>query len=901
MDIDLRKNWHSLDSNVIQTIFGTSRKEGLDCADCEERLRKFGRNELLSTGDRKAFTIFLGQFTDILIIILAAAVVISGFLGEWLDAGAILAIIILNGIMGFVQEYRAEKSLEALREMASPKATVVRDGVEAQIESAEIVPGDVVKVKQGDKIPCDIRLVNAHSLSIEEAALTGESIPRTKDYKSVLKDKTPLGDRTNMAFMGTSVTFGRGTGIAVATGMHTELGNIATLVSGITEEMTPLQRRLQKLGKVLLWACLGIVSVVFLLGVLRNVPMTEMFLTSVSLAVAAIPEGLPAVVTIALALGVQRMAKRHALIRRLSSVETLGSTSVICSDKTGTLTQNTMRVVRMYLGGEEMRFERGKFDDKARELLTTAVMNTTNFITAYEMQDADLKNVNSSPTQMAVVLAGIDAGIDFNALKRRYDYVDEVPFDSGRKRMTAIYEPEGEDDWLAIMMGAPEVILKRCGYLKENGGNEELSSADRNELEDANAAMAGEGLRVLAVAVRTIPRHSKISSDIEEEMTFLGYVAIADPARPEVYDAVRRCKIASIRPIMITGDHAATAASIARDIGVIDGEGGVLAGPELDELDDAGFAEAARNVSVFARVTPRHKLRIVNALKEQGEVVAMTGDGVNDAPALKEADIGVAMGITGTDVSKEASDMVLTDDNFATIVAAVEEGRGIFDNLKKFIHFLLSCNAGELMVMLIATAFGMPLPLLPIQILWVNLVTDGAPALALGVDPAVKGILNRPPRRRDAFLFDLHEVILILVQGLIIGLCTISAFYLSYYSFGEDINTARTMAFSVLTLSQLFHALNCRSQTHSFFSIGPLKNKWLLLAVMASFTIHMAVVYVPFLEPIFKTVPLNFQDWYIVLLISSVPFVLMELYKLIRRLILKWQKDEEEYYGIFPR
>ncbi|MCP4229418.1 MAG: cation-translocating P-type ATPase [bacterium] len=900
MDIDLRKNWYSLDRNLVETIFATSRSEGLSLGAATERRMKFGSNELSTEGKRKAITIFLGQFTDILIVILAVAVVVSGFLGEWLDAGAIFAIIILNGIMGFVQEYRAEKSLEALREMASPKATVVRDGVEAQIESSEIVPGDIVKVKQGDKIPCDIRLVDTRSLSVEEAALTGESIPRTKDAKSVHKDKTPLGDRTNMAYMGTSVTFGRGTGIAVATGMHTELGNIATLVSEIALEETPLQRRLVKLGKVLLWACLGIVTVVFVLGLLRSVPPTEMFLTSVSLAVAAIPEGLPAVVTIALALGVQRMVKRNALVRRLSSVETLGSTSVICSDKTGTLTQNMMRVVRMYVNGNEIEFDRGKYDERARNLLSAAVMNTSNFISAYEVQDASLEAVDSSPTQAAVITAGINAGIDFKALQRKYDYIDEVPFDSGRKRMTAVYESD-DDDRLAIMMGAPEVIVKRCSSLNRDGREQKMTADILEELEQANAAMAGRGLRVLAVAERKLLRRTRIDADIEKKMTFLGYVAIADPPREEAYEAVRRCKIASIRPIMITGDHAATAASIAAELNIIEEGDRVLAGPELDELDDTAFEEAAKNVSVFARVTPRHKLRIVNALKGQGEVVAMTGDGVNDAPALKEADIGIAMGITGTDVSKEASDMVLTDDNFATIVSAVEEGRAIFDNLKKFIHFLLSCNAGELIVMLIATAFGMPLPLLPIQILWVNLITDGAPALALGVDPAVKGILNRPPRKRDAFLFELREGVLIPVQGLIIGLATIFAFYLSYYVFDEGLTAARTMAFSVLTLSQLFHALNCRSQDHSFFAIGPLKNKWLLLAVTLSFSIHMAVVYVPFLQPVFKTIPLNFQDWYIVLLISSAPFVIMEAYKLIRRLILKLRKDEEGYYGVFPR
>jgi Ca2+-transporting ATPase len=728
--------------------------------------------------------------------------------------------------------------------------------------------------------------------------LTGESEPVQKNAETVLDKSTPIGDRVNVGYMGTVATYGRGLGVATATGMKTELGRIASMVAEVALEETPLQARLHKLGKVLLWACLAICTVVFGLGLLRNVPAHDMFLTSVSLAVAAIPEGLPAVVTIALALGVQRMVKRHALVRRLSSVETLGSTTVICSDKTGTLTRNEMRLVGAYVGGK--RYDITDDTDKdVRGLLSRALLCTANFIKTYERDDVSLETAKTNPTENAIIEAALSSSLDPAALKTGIGFVDEVPFDSGRKRMTAVYD-DASGSLLAIMKGAPEVIIERSTSAEMPDGIVDIAVV-AGELASVNAEMAGRGLRVLAVAYRRLDPGTKVSQDIEEDMTFAGFLAIADPPRPEVYDAVRKCGLAGIRPIMITGDHQATAAAIAEEVGILGGDGYILSGREMDGISDERLADKVADTQVYARVTPFHKLRIVRALKKLGAVVAMTGDGVNDAPALKEADIGVAMGIAGTDVSKEASDMILTDDNFATIVAAVEEGRAIFANLKKFIHFLLSCNAGELMVMLFATLGGLPLPLLPIQILWVNLVTDGAPALALGVDPPEVGLLNKPPRPRHAFLFDRREITLIPLQGALIGISSLGTFVLMLYGFGADLNLARTMGFSVLALSQLFHSLNCRSQTRSFFALGPLSNPWLILAFFGSILIHMGVIYLPFAQKIFKTVALTPADWGLMIAISTLPLVAMEAYKFVRAVIKRLRKEEDEYFGVFPR
>jgi len=888
--------WHAMTPSAAAEALEASPRQGLTAEEAAARLQRYGANALEQVGARRGWKIFLTQFTDFLVLVLIGACLVSAFLGEFVDAAAIFAIVILNGVLGFVQEYRAEKSLHALRELAAPKATVVRDGRERVVDSREVVPGDVVRLRAGDKIPADLRLLEEHNLEVDEAALTGESLAIVKEAEAPLAEDTPLADRLNMAYSGTVVTYGRGDGAVVATGMDTELGRIAALVQEVGLEHTPLQQRLARLGKFLVWAVLALCAVVFIAGWLRGVPAQEMFLTAVSLAVAAIPEGLPAVVTIALALGVQRMVKRHALVRRLSSVETLGSTTVICSDKTGTLTQNKMVARRAYVDGREV--VRPETPDDLKELLAMALLCTDDFIGAATTGRCELDGERSNPTEAALVEAALAAGVDLAALMARYEFEAEVPFDSRRKRMTAVFASDGTR--LAVTKGAPEILLELCSAAWEAGEVRPLTAEGRAALESVNADLAARGLRVLAVATRDLHPSAEVSAEVERELTFRGFVALEDPPRPEVPEAVRRCRLAHITPIMVTGDHKATAAAIAAEVGIMEEAATALTGRELDALSEEELVDELEDARVLARVTPEHKLRVVRALRARGAVVAMTGDGVNDAPALKEADIGVAMGITGTDVSKEASDMILTDDNFATIVAAVEEGRCIYANIKKFIHFLLSCNASELLVMIAATLAGWPLPLVPIQILWVNLITDGAPALALGVDPPEVGLITRRPRPKRAFLFDRHDLRLIPLQGLVIAAATLGSYLMVLYGFREGLATARTFAFSVLTLSQLFHALNCRSQTRSFFALGPLSNYWLLLAVAFSLTLHLGVVYLPFLQPIFHTVPLSLRDWGLMLAISTLPLLLMEIYKPLYALFRRIRREPEDYFGVFP-
>jgi Ca2+-transporting ATPase len=896
MTADIEKLWHARPAADVASHLRTSPRTGLSADEAAARLRRYGPNALSQVGARRGIKIFLSQFTDFLVLVLIGACIVSAFLGEYVDAAAILAIVMLNGILGFVQEFRAEKSLQALREMAAPKAAVVREGHETVVDTRDVVPGDLVRLRAGDRIPADLRLVEGHNLQVDEAALTGESLAVEKEAGVELDDDMPLADRRNMAYTGTVVTYGRGDGLVVATGMDTELGRIAALVQEVGGEETPLQQRLAKLGKFLVWATLALCGIMFGAGLLRGVPAQEMFLTAVTLAVAAIPEGLPAVVTIALAIGVQRMVRRHALIRRLSSVETLGSTSVICTDKTGTLTENRMVARRAYVNGREV--VRAEAPDDLKDLLATAMLCTSDFIYAAKTGDYSFGGERSNPTEAALVEAALAAGVDARDLASQYEFQAEVPFDSKRKRMTAVFGRNG--DRVAVVKGAPEIVLELCSALMEGEAEKPLTEVGRDEVQEANAALAARGLRVIAVATRGVGHEEEVTAELERDLTFHGYVAIEDPPRAEVFEAVRKCRLAHITPIMVTGDHRATAAAIAREVGIADEAAGVLTGRDLDELSEEGLIDELEDARVLARVTPEHKLRIVRALRARGAVVAMTGDGVNDAPALKEADIGVAMGITGTDVSKEASDMILTDDNFATIVAAVEEGRSIYANIKKFIHFLLSCNASELLVMIVATLAGWPMPLLPIQILWVNLITDGAPALALGVDPPEVGLLLKPPRPKRAFLFDGHDLRLIPLQGLMIALATLGSFVLVLHVFGEGLDTARTFAFSVLTLSQLFHALNCRSQTRSFFALGPFSNPWLLYAVGFSLLLHLGVVYVPFLQPIFHTVPLSVRDWALMLAISALPLVFMEIYKLAYALIKKIRREPEDYFGVFP-
>ena len=837
---------------------------------------------------------------------LIGAAVISGLLEDWLDAAAIVAIVFLNGLLGFVQEFRAERSLAALRKMSVAMARVFRDGVLRPIPARELVPGDVILLEAGDRVPADARLIYATSFQTQEASLTGESTPVQKDAQVVAGADVPLADRTNMAFMGTVAVSGKARAVVVTTALHTELGRIAAMIQQASEAErteTPLQRRLEQFGYTLLWLALAVVAVVFGLGYWRGEPLLAMFLTSVSLAVAAVPEGLPAVVTITLALGVTRMVKRHALIRKLPAVETLGSATVICTDKTGTLTKNEMTVTKLFVGDEtfevtgegyepigEIRDASGVrreasahhplLDPGLRELLTAAVLCNG---ATLRQEDATWR-VIGDPTEGALLVAAAKTAITMESLEPTHRFLGEVPFDPSRKRMTIVRQtPDGR---VAFVKGAPDVLLQRCtSRMTSDGRCEPLTDDLRRIIFGINAGFAQEALRVLALARRDLGAEPDAyrSEELEHDLVFLGLAAMKDPLRPEAKEAVRLCHDAGIRTVMITGDHKDTAAAIAAELGLMQGDERALAGVELDRLSDDELAKTVDRVAIYARVSAEHKLRIVQAWKRKGAVVAMTGDGVNDAPAIKAADIGVAMGLAGTDVTKEASDMVVTDDNFASVAAAVEEGRGVFDNIRKTIHFLLSCNVSEVLVMLFSTLLGLPLPLLPIQILWMNLVTDGIPALALAVDPKAPDLMRRPPRMPEARLLDGGRLLAIGGEGLMLGVIALGAFSYSLYGWHQNVEQARTVVFTVMVVAQLVHAFNCRSERLSLFQLGVGTNRALLGAFLLSFAVQVAVLTVPVVAPVFKVASLPIEDWVLMGAMGVLPFLIMEAIKLLRR------------------
>lgn len=830
---------------------------------------------------------------------LIGAALVSGFLQEWVDALAIICIVIVNAFLGFIQEYRAEKSLAALKKLASPNTKVIRDGQIRVMPSSDIVPGDLVEIEAGDYVPADSRIVYATgNFSTQEASLTGESTPVSKHAKTLERIDPALADRVNMVFMGTSVVSGKARALVTSTGMSTELGKIAEMIQKIEDNTTPLQKKLEEFGKIIVYISFFLVGVIFLIGFLRGEELLGLFLTAVSLAVAAIPEGLPAVVTIALALGVQRMVKRNCLIRKLPSVETLGCTTVICSDKTGTLTKNEMTVQVVYqsdnyfrvsgIGYEpvgdfihnEEKVDPGAYPGLIRLLSGSILCNGALLVN----EGGDYKIVGD-PTEGALLTAGAKAGLNKSQLEDEYPFIEEIPFDSDRKQMTILRRKD--DHHVAFVKGAPDILLSNCSATEENGDVLPLDDHRRGSIMKVNASLADNAMRVLAVAYRrfdSLPQTADAET-IERDLVFLGLVAMIDPPRPEVKLAMEECRTAGIRSVMITGDHKNTAVAIARDLGFYTEESLAFTGEEIDRLSDSEFTSNVEKAVVYARVSPEHKLRIVKAWRDKGEIVAMTGDGVNDAPAVKEADIGVAMGITGTDVTKEVSEMVITDDNFASIVAAVEEGRGIFDNIRKFIHYLLSCNVGEIFVMFTASILRFPVPLLPIHILWVNLVTDGLPALALGVDPTDRSIMKRQPRRKNESVVTRTMGWIIIAQGMFIAFCSLLAFWFVWKVEGEGIERARTACFIVLSCSQLFHSFNCRSMRDSIFTLGFFTNTKLVLATLVSFSMQMAVVYVPALQSVFKTQPLGVNDWILVLVISSFPLLAMELVKLVMRLV----------------
>jgi Ca2+-transporting ATPase len=892
----MTKWWH-LGVDAAARRLETDGRAGLSSTAAAERLRKVGPNELREKKGRGPLAIFLDQFKSLMIGVLIGAALVAGFLREWVDSLAILTIVILNAILGLVQEYRAEKSLAALNKLSAPSSKVIRDGAARIVPARELVPGDLVEVEAGDHIPADSRVVwHTGNFAVQEASLTGESTPVGKTDIALEDRDVPLAERANILYMGTAVVSGKARAIVAETGMQTELGRIAGLIQEIRKETTPLQRKLEQFSKFLIYLCFVLVALVFGLEILRGGRVLDMFLTSVSLAVAAIPEGLPAVVTIALALGVQRMVRRHVLIRKLPSVETLGCATVICSDKTGTLTKNEMTVRSVWTSRAAFEVT-GAGYEPAGEFLTAAgpvdpcqhpdlikalVAGVLCNNARLSIEDGK-PSVFGDPTEIAILSAAAKAGIWKSEEEADYDLVEELPFDSDRKKMSVVRR--AGHDLTTFTKGAPDLLLKDCSHILEDGSARPLTEADRDRIVEANDGYSDQALRVLAVAYRNLERepHAYSAEAIERGLTFAGLVAMIDPPRPEVREAMAKCRTSGIRTVMITGDHKNTAVAIARELGFYGPDAVALTGEEVDRLADAELDASIERVAVYARVSPEHKLRAVRAWKRRGEIAAMTGDGVNDAPAVKEADIGVAMGITGTDVTKEVSDMVITDDNFASIVAAVEEGRGIYDNIRKFIHFLLSCNLGEILVMFVTALFGYPVPLLPIQILWVNLVTDGLPALALGVDPVDPNVMERPPRDPQEPVVTGARGWLIGLQGAFIAACSLGAYFFVLLYEKEGIERARTAALATLACTQLFHAFSCRSMRHSIFKLRFSTNPQLVGAVVLSFLLQMAIIYVPFFQPIFKTMPLSLVDLGMIMVFSTLPLWTMEVVKALNR------------------
>lgn len=838
--------------------------KGLSTREAEKRVKSYGLNELKHNKKKSPVLIFLAQFNDFLVWVLIGATIISGFIGDKADAITILIIVIVNAILGFVQEFRTEKSLEALQELAAPTCKVIRDGNIKVVSSKELTIGDLVALEAGDRIPADGTFIDAANMVVDESLLTGESVGISKD--------TTKGK--NSGFMGTIVLKGRGLIIIDAIGMKTEMGKIANLLDNIEEDKSPLRERLDSLGKILVVMCIVVCLIVTILGIIRGNDITEMFLLGVSLAVAAIPEGLAAIVTVALALGVGRMLKRNALVRKLPAVETLGCTSVICSDKTGTLTQNKMTVKEILVNGRIYELDKEKIYDCEKLKKAFIYCNDANY--NYEIKDIE-KAVMGDPTETALVKAFYKDSKELQKFVEKSKRVYEISFDSTRKMMTVIMNENGKET--CYMKGAPERVLEKCNSVLENGKVKPLTYQKKKQIYSYIEAMSNRALRCIAAAYKE--ENLVKNESVECDLIFLGVAGSMDPPRIEVKDAVLKCKMAGIKPIMITGDHKNTALAIAKSINICNSDDQAVTGDELEKMSDSELVKKVNKIRVFARVSPNHKLRIVRAFKKNNNIVAMTGDGVNDAPAIKEADIGVAMGISGTDVTKEAAAMVLMDDNFATIVSAVEEGRVIYDNIRKFIRYLLSCNLGEVLTMFLASLFYLPNPLTPIQILFVNLATDGLPAIALGVDPPDKDIMRQSPREKNEGIFARGLWEKIIVRGSLIGVCTLLSFMSGRY-YGMDLATCRTITMCTLVMSQLLHVFECRSERHSIFEINIFSNIYLLGAVLVSMTMICCILYIPFLSGIFNTVALNLGQWLLVIFFSGIIFLINSVYLLIK-------------------
>ena len=928
MENDATSSWHTLDPALVLTRLGVSTERGLSAQAAGQRLKEDGPNELIERGAKSPLRIFAEQFTSLMLLLLIAAAAVSGFvLREGKDALVILVIVILNALLGFLQEFRAEKALAALKSLSAPKVRVLRDAEVKEIASRELVRGDIVLIEAGNLIPADCRIVESANLKVQEAALTGEAEAVEKNPAALGEEDLPLGDRRNMLYMGTVVTYGRATAVVTATGMASELGNIATLIQETAPEKTVLQKKLASLSLIIVFSALALVGVVALEGwLLQGQSLKSLFVTAVSMAVAAIPEGLPTVVTIALALGAQRMLRRRALIRKLPAVETLGSVTVICSDKTGTLTQNRMTVTVLDLLDHRLKLsqdeEQGTAVDNVIEIKdpTASLLLTAAALCSDAVLKEDSENFETlgDPTEGALVSAAARAGLIKSDLEDLLPRTGELPFDSERKRMSTVHSltklrdvggsaqpalpaqlaeiltPWIKDREIAVFTkGAVDSLLEVCSSVWRNNQPEPLTENWQRRIEGANENLAAQGIRVLGVAVKA--ESSRQSQDHwEKDLTFVGMIGMLDPLRTEVKDAVETCRQAGIRPVMITGDHPLIARTIGRQLGFHNTER-FLTGRDLAGMEVADLVEEVDQVSVYARVTPEHKLKIIDAFQEKGHIVAMTGDGVNDAPALKSADIGVAMGITGTDVSKEAAAMVLQDDNFATIVSAVEEGRIIFDNILRFVRYILASNWAEILVMLIAPLFGLPIPLFPVQILWMNLVTDGLPALALGVEPGEKDVMRRPPREPARPILTWNTGAHILWVGLLMAVLALWAGGSQYGIFGSTLlnsfshsDSWRTMLFTTLVFSQLTLGLGERSRRSSLLQIGLLSNRYMLIAVIFTFCLQLAVIYLPFLQGFFTTVPLSAAQIGICFALSLIMLLAVETEKLIMRLYSKY-------------
>ncbi len=897
--------WHQKNIEEVIEELGSSR-QGLSPADAQKRFLVHGPNELTEKKKKTPFMMFLDQFKDFMILVLIAAALISGFIGEVSDTIAIIVIVVLNAVVGFIQEYRAEKAMAALKKMAAPSAAVMRNGMPETVSASQLVPGDVVLLEAGKIVPADMRLIEAALFKVEEAALTGESVPVEKTTKELHDEHLPLGDRKNMAYKGTFVTSGRGVGVITETGMDTELGKIAAMLQEEEEVKTPLQKRLAVFGRKLALAVLAICAIVLAIGILRGEPPMLMLLTAISLAVAAIPEALPAVITISLALGAKKLIAQHALIRKLPAVETLGSVTYICSDKTGTLTLNKMTVEEVYVDGKVVRSSefgvRSEKDEEPNVFIPQSAFRNphsllmTALALSNDAQTGAGGAVIGDPTEIALYDIAKRQGFEKKELEKKFPRVAEIPFDADRKCMTTFHEIPGSGGeaekpihlftdlptprFVSFTKGAIDVLVDKSEYILTS---KELRAVDKQELDGVNERMATDGLRVLCIAMRTwdaLPADMS-SGNVETGLTIIGLTGMLDPPREEAGEAVALCKAAGIKPVMITGDHPITARVIARRLGIVDDNSkALMTGQELEKLSLEEFEERVEHIRVYARVAPEQKLKIVKALQDKGQFVAMTGDGVNDAPALKRADIGVAMGITGTDVSKEAAHMILLDDNFSTIVKAVREGRKIYDNIRKFIKYLLTTNSGEIWTLFLAPLAGLPIPLLPIHLLWVNLVTDGLPALALSAEPAEGDVMRRPPRHPRESIFShglgAHAIwVGLLMAGIVL--------FVQAWSIKTEHAHWQTMVFTVLCLTQLGHVLAIRSEKESLFTIGIFSNKYLLGAIVLTFALQMATIYVPALNPIFKTEPLTLNELLFTLALSSVVFIAVEIEKLIKR------------------